>query len=242
MATERPLEGKVAIVTGGVRRLGKGMALAFARDGASVVINARVVARGGRAGRRRGGSGRRPRRMVYLADVTDEAAVNKMVDATVAKFGRVDILVNNAANRAEAPFLRDDLQAVARHPRRHPRRRVPVLARGAAAHGQEQVRTHHQSGRRVEPPRRARPRPCRRRQGRHRRLHARAGVGIRAAWRHRELHRARPHRRRSARRRPGRASGTIRRSAAKARSTTCRRWCGSCASRTTATSPARPSM
>ena len=104
MATERALEGKVAIVTGGVRRLGKGMALAFARDGASVVINARssreeaekaaaeVEAVGAKA-------------MVYIADVTDEAAVNKMVDATVAKFGRVDILVNNAANRAEAPFL-----------------------------------------------------------------------------------------------------------------------------------------
>jgi 3-oxoacyl-[acyl-carrier protein] reductase len=104
LATERPLEGKVAIVTGGVRRLGKGMALAFARDGASVVINARssrdeaekaaaeVEAAGAEA-------------MVYLADVTDEAAVNKMVDATVAKFGRVDILVNNAAYRAESPFL-----------------------------------------------------------------------------------------------------------------------------------------
>ena len=104
MATERPLEGKVAIVTGGVRRLGKGMALAFARDGASVVINARssreeaekaaaeVQAAGGKA-------------MVHIADVTDEAAVNQMVDATVANFGRVDILVNNAANRAEAPFL-----------------------------------------------------------------------------------------------------------------------------------------
>ncbi|HZO46302.1 MAG TPA: SDR family oxidoreductase [Xanthobacteraceae bacterium] len=104
MATARPLEGKVAIVTGGVRRLGKGMALAFAQDGASVVINARssrdeaekaaaeVEAAGAKA-------------MVYLADVTDEAAVNKMVDATVAKFGRVDILVNNAAYRAEAPFL-----------------------------------------------------------------------------------------------------------------------------------------
>ena len=104
MATERPLEGKVAIVTGGVRRLGKGMALAFARDGASVVINARssreeaekaaaeVEAAGAKA-------------MVHIADVTDEAAVNKMVDAVVAKFGRVDILVNNAANRAEAPFL-----------------------------------------------------------------------------------------------------------------------------------------
>jgi 3-oxoacyl-[acyl-carrier protein] reductase len=104
VSEERPLEGKVAIVTGGVRRLGKGMALAFARDGAAVVINTRssreeadkaaaeVEAAGGKA-------------MVHIADITDEAAVNKMVDTVVAKFGRVDILINNAANRAEAPFL-----------------------------------------------------------------------------------------------------------------------------------------
>ena len=76
------MEGKVAIVTGGVRRLGKGMALALARDGASVVINARssreeaeqaaaeVEAAGAKA-------------MVQIADITDEAAVNKMVDAVV---------------------------------------------------------------------------------------------------------------------------------------------------------------
>ena len=137
---------------------------------------------------------------------------------------------------------RDDLQAVARHPRRHPRRRVPVLARGAAAHGQEQVRAHHQYGRRVEPPRRTRPRPCRRRQGRHRRLHPRAGVGIRAARRHGELHRARPHRR------P--ALGDVRaghraQAAGRPRRHVRRRvvaGAAACASRTTATSPARPSM
>lgn len=104
MSQDRPLEGRVAIVTGGVRRLGKGMALAFARDGATVVINARssraeaekaaaeIEAIGGKV-------------MVHIADVTDEAAVNAMVAAVVERFGRVDILVNNAANRAETPFL-----------------------------------------------------------------------------------------------------------------------------------------
>ena len=104
MAGARTLDGQVAIITGSVRRLGRGMALALARDGAAVVVNARssraeadqvaaeLTAAGGRA-------------LVHMADITDEAAVNRMVDTVVGAFGRVDILVNNAANRAEAHFL-----------------------------------------------------------------------------------------------------------------------------------------
>lgn len=104
MANDRTLDGQVAIITGSVRRLGRAMALALARDGAAVVINARssreeaertaaeVEKAGGRA-------------LVQIADITDEAAVGKMVDAVVGTFGRVDILINNAANRAEAHFL-----------------------------------------------------------------------------------------------------------------------------------------
>jgi 3-oxoacyl-[acyl-carrier protein] reductase len=102
--SERPLANQVAIITGGVRRIGRATALALAREGAAIVINARssrqeadkvageVAALGGRA-------------LVHLADVTDEAAVGRMVEATVAAFGRVDILVNNAAVRGEAPTL-----------------------------------------------------------------------------------------------------------------------------------------
>jgi 3-oxoacyl-[acyl-carrier protein] reductase len=104
LAKERPLEGKVALVTGGVRRLGKGMALAFARDGASVVINARssrdeaeqaakeIEAAGAKA-------------FVHIADIRKEGEVKAMVDAALAKFGRIDILVNNASIRGETPFL-----------------------------------------------------------------------------------------------------------------------------------------
>jgi len=104
LANEQTLDGQVAIITGSVRRLGKAMALALARDGAAVVIHARssrdeaekaaaeIKATGARA-------------LVQIADVTDEAAVGKLVDAVVGTFGRVDILINNAAIRAEAHFL-----------------------------------------------------------------------------------------------------------------------------------------
>ena len=104
MADERTLDGQVAIVTGGVRRLGRAMALALARDGAAVVVNARssreeadrTAAEVEKAG---------ARALVHLADITDEAAVGAMVDTVMKTFGRVDILINNAAVRAEAHFL-----------------------------------------------------------------------------------------------------------------------------------------
>ena len=108
MTNDKPLAGQVAIVTGGVRRIGRATALALSRAGAAVVINARssrqeadsvteeIGAAGGRA-------------LVQLADVTDEGAVARMAEAAVASFGRIDILVNNAANRGEAPFLQMSL-------------------------------------------------------------------------------------------------------------------------------------
>ena len=101
--TKKPLEGHVAVVTGGVRRIGKAIGLALARDGATIVVNARssrkeaeataaeFEAAGGRA-------------LVQIADITDEAAVTGMFDAVMNKFGRIDILVNNAANREQVPF------------------------------------------------------------------------------------------------------------------------------------------
>jgi len=102
---ERTLEGQVAIITGSVRRLGKAMALALARDGAAVVINARssqAEAEKTAAEVAEAGGGRV---LVQMADVTDEVAVKRMVGTVVGTFGKVDILVNNAAVRAEDHFL-----------------------------------------------------------------------------------------------------------------------------------------
>src|SRR5436305_4238871 len=100
---DKELTGKVAIVTGAGRNIGRAIALALAEAGASVVINARsnraeaeAVAReieaiGGKA-------------LVHLGDVADAAAVQAMADAALKRFGRIDILVNNAALRREKPF------------------------------------------------------------------------------------------------------------------------------------------
>ena len=110
MANERikELAGRVAIVTGAGRNIGRAIALQLAAGGASVVINARgsqgevdAVAREVEAL----GAGALP----VLADVTDAAAVQRMVDAATRRFGRIDILVNNAAVRREAAI--DDLGA-----------------------------------------------------------------------------------------------------------------------------------
>jgi 3-oxoacyl-[acyl-carrier protein] reductase len=103
LADSKLLDGQVAIVTGGVRRIGKAIALSLARDGAAIVINAKssrdeaeatvrdIESIGGRA-------------IFHLADVTDEEAVTGLVSATMEAFGRIDILVNNAAIRREVPF------------------------------------------------------------------------------------------------------------------------------------------
>ena len=97
------LEGKVALITGSVRRNGRAMALALAGDGAAIVVHAKNSADEAKAVAKeiedRGG-----RAMVHLADVADEAAVQGMIDAVIANFDRLDILINNAANRNQVPF------------------------------------------------------------------------------------------------------------------------------------------
>jgi NAD(P)-dependent dehydrogenase (short-subunit alcohol dehydrogenase family) len=100
------LQGKVAIVTGGGKGIGRATALALADEGASVVVAARTQADvAGVAAEIRARHGDDARRAVAIAcDVTDPAQVKAMVDRVVAEYGRIDVLVNNAGYSKQMPF------------------------------------------------------------------------------------------------------------------------------------------
>jgi 3-oxoacyl-[acyl-carrier protein] reductase len=97
---EQELAGRVAVITGAGRSIGRAMALELAAGGCAVVVNVRsnraeadavvkeIESKGGKA-------------MTALADVIDARAVNAMADAAVKKFGRIDCLINNVAQRGE---------------------------------------------------------------------------------------------------------------------------------------------
>src|SRR5215472_14339288 len=101
--SEKELAGKVAIVTGAGRNIGRAIAIQLAQAGACVVLNVRsnkteadnvlreIEAAGGKAA-------------VVLGDIAEEKTATALADTALKKFGRIDILVNNAALRREKPI------------------------------------------------------------------------------------------------------------------------------------------
>ncbi|MCY3764943.1 MAG: SDR family NAD(P)-dependent oxidoreductase [Gemmatimonadetes bacterium] len=89
------LEGRVAVVTGGNQGIGKGIARAFAKEGASLVLTARTVEKLESAAEEMRTEG--VEAVVAPADVTDESQVESVFAKAMERFGRVDVLVNNAA-------------------------------------------------------------------------------------------------------------------------------------------------
>lgn len=108
MTPGKDLAGKVALVTGGARNIGRAIARSLAAGGASVMVNANtsrdavqetvamITAAGGQAA-------------YFMGDVTNVESVRAMMQETIRSFGRLDILVNNAAVRSETPFAETTL-------------------------------------------------------------------------------------------------------------------------------------
>ena len=99
----KPLKGKTALVTGAARRLGRATALALAEAGADVAITFRNSAQEARE-TVVDLCGLGVRAFAFRCDVTDEASVRAMMKESGRELGRIDILVNNAANYETAEF------------------------------------------------------------------------------------------------------------------------------------------
>ena len=100
----KTLEGRVAIVTGASRGIGRVVALSLAEAGASVVVSGRDAARVERAAKEMAALGAPV--LGVVADVARREDVDRLVDSTRARFGRIDILVNNAGITRDALLVR----------------------------------------------------------------------------------------------------------------------------------------
>jgi 3-oxoacyl-[acyl-carrier protein] reductase len=113
---ELGLRGKVALVTAASKGLGKAVALRLAQEGADVAICARGEAPLARAAAEiEAQTGRQA--LALPADVSDPSAVDALVEATIERFGRVDVLVTNAGGPPPGQFLDltpEDWEAAAR--------------------------------------------------------------------------------------------------------------------------------
>jgi NAD(P)-dependent dehydrogenase (short-subunit alcohol dehydrogenase family) len=111
LGTGKPLDGKVGIVTGASRGIGASTAVALANAGAAVTVAARSVERLEELAARIDAAGGRA--LAVATDVGDVDAVRRLVEETVATFGRLDLAVNNAAGGGAPPTPLADLSVEA---------------------------------------------------------------------------------------------------------------------------------
>lgn len=97
------LQGKVALVTGAGRNLGKEIALAFAEAGADVAVTSRTLPEIEKTAEEVREKGQKA--LAVLMDVTDFSQVQAVVQGIISEFGRIDILVNNSATRSHKSLL-----------------------------------------------------------------------------------------------------------------------------------------
>ena len=103
-AMQKELEGRVAIVTGSSRGIGRAIAVELAEQGADVVVAARREPVPGTIEETAAMVEQRGRRALPVdLDVTDETAVAAMTEEALHRFGRIDILINNAGTNWSAP-------------------------------------------------------------------------------------------------------------------------------------------
>jgi 3-oxoacyl-[acyl-carrier protein] reductase len=97
------LSGKVALITGASRGIGRGIALELAAAGCDVMLTARDAEALSRVANEIRAFGRRA--AIYTADLTESAEPANLVQATTSEFGRLDILINNAGANKRGNFL-----------------------------------------------------------------------------------------------------------------------------------------
>src|SRR5229473_2708167 len=135
---ERPLAGKVALVTGGSRGIGAAIARRLAGDGASVAV---TYSKGADAAAsvvkeiERGGG----KALAIQADAADAEAVRNAVERTVTTLGRLDVLVNNAGTAIPKPFEEATLEEIDRV--------IAINVRGVFVATQAALKHMHSGGR-----------------------------------------------------------------------------------------------
>ena len=88
------MEGKVAIVTGSSKGIGKGIARIFSQEGAKITVVSRHAGEGLAVAKELGSD--KGKAIYVQTDVTDSKSIQNMIKETIEAFGRLDVLVNNA--------------------------------------------------------------------------------------------------------------------------------------------------